>query len=361
MATDASRRNVGAYVLGILDPDEMTAFEAHLADCDTCAAEVEALLPTALAMGDMSANQAIALHMIQDAELPDPDLLDPPAPQRIRRRPVPGSDAGTPGSRVGGGAPAGSASLAAAGAGAGPAGGPGGAGPRLGPTLGASLSRRLRTGPGPSRASPRPRQSGPSELLRRTLARTSALHRKPPAQPRHGQATPTRPGRRFGVLGGAGVAVAMLLAFVVGAKVGGGSDPIAQGAITPPVASAPAGLTASASDGVHGRQFDVTDPATGVHAVMSVADASWGSQISLILGGVHGPLRCDLVAIGLDGVSTVVASWSVHAPGYGIPEEPEPLLLQAATARTLAETREFRIRALRSDGGAPSVLVTLTV
>src|SRR6185436_13128 len=74
MSTDASRRNVGAYVLGILDADEMTTFEAHLADCDTCAAEVERLLPAALALGEVSPNQAIALHMIHDesggAELP---------------------------------------------------------------------------------------------------------------------------------------------------------------------------------------------------------------------------------------------------------------------------------------------------
>jgi anti-sigma-K factor RskA len=37
------RDNAGAYVLGGLDADERAAFEAHLAACDQCAAEVRAL------------------------------------------------------------------------------------------------------------------------------------------------------------------------------------------------------------------------------------------------------------------------------------------------------------------------------
>ena len=35
--------DAGAYVLGSLDPDERAAFEAHLAGCEECAAEVRAL------------------------------------------------------------------------------------------------------------------------------------------------------------------------------------------------------------------------------------------------------------------------------------------------------------------------------
>jgi anti-sigma factor RsiW len=319
MSTDASRRNVGAYVLGILDADEMTTFEAHLADCDTCAAEVERLLPAALALGDVSPNQAIALHMIHDesagAELP---TLDGPShPIRERRTPV----ARTIGRR---GAP-----------------------------------------PLPFV----PRRSGAGDLVRRAVARTTALHRKQPAAPRHGQASPPRPAQadgptsRVGLLTGVAAAVLVLLVFVIGTQLAGGGPQIAQGGVTPaPTSTEAAGgpPSSGAVDGVHGRQFDVTNPTSGVHAVMSVADASWGSQISLILGGVRGPLRCELVAIGTDGRSTVVASWNVHAPGYGIPEEPEPLLLQAATAMTLRDIREFRIRSVALDG-SQSTLVTLAV
>lgn len=35
--------NAGAYVLGSLDPDERSAFEAHVSGCDECAAEVQSL------------------------------------------------------------------------------------------------------------------------------------------------------------------------------------------------------------------------------------------------------------------------------------------------------------------------------
>jgi len=47
----ALKEYAGAYVLGSLDPDERVTFEAHLAGCDECAAEVRALgrIPEALA------------------------------------------------------------------------------------------------------------------------------------------------------------------------------------------------------------------------------------------------------------------------------------------------------------------------
>jgi len=44
----------GLYVLGALTPVERRAFEAHLAVCATCAAEVQALTPVADALGAMA-------------------------------------------------------------------------------------------------------------------------------------------------------------------------------------------------------------------------------------------------------------------------------------------------------------------
>jgi anti-sigma factor RsiW len=325
MSTDASRRNVGAYVLGILDPEEMSTFEAHLAGCDACAREVERLLPTALALGDVSPNQAIALHMIHD-ESPHADLpaLDEPGrPIRERRSPV----------------------VRAA-----------------GPTGLPFVPRR--SGAGDVASSSRHAWA----TVRQAVARTTALHRKQPATPRHGQASPPRPPgprqpagptNRVGLLGGV-AALVVLLIFLIGTQLAGGGPRAAQGGTTSAPAPAAAAGPPTSVDTVHGRQFDVTNPVSGVHAVMSVADASWGSQISLILGGVRGPLLCELVAVGTDGTTNVVASWNVHAPGYGIPEEPEPLLLQAATAMALRDIREFRIRGVALDG-LRSTLVTLTV
>jgi anti-sigma factor RsiW len=39
-----------AYVLGSLDPDERSAFEAHLSECDECAAEVRSFRKVAAAL-----------------------------------------------------------------------------------------------------------------------------------------------------------------------------------------------------------------------------------------------------------------------------------------------------------------------
>jgi anti-sigma factor RsiW len=279
MATDTSHGSVGAYVLGVLEADGMTAFEEHLAECDVCAAEVEGLLPTALMLADVSPNQAIVLHVIQSPDVPEV----------------------APKERV-----------------------------------------------------------GPSDLVRRAVARTSALHRRQRPTPRHGQSVATGLSRRTAVLTGAAATVLAVVAFTAGnVFAGGGTDPVAQGG-PPPSPSAAAGLSTSSIQVVPSERFDVNDPRTGVHAIMSVTEASWGSQISLTLGGVRGPLRCDLVAVGTDGVSTVVASWSVHAPGYGIPEDPEVLTVEATTVIGLHDTRNYVIRATAPDG-TRSTLVTMPV
>jgi hypothetical protein len=288
MATDTSRRNVGAYVLGLLEADETLAFEDHLVTCDTCASEVEELLPTALQLGEVSPNQAVVLHMIQGTDPVEPAAVPRPG---LSRRPVPRTS--TP-------------------------------------------------------------FAGTTDLVRRALARTTALHRRERPTPRHGQTGPPGPSsRRKGVLTAVSAA-GVFLAFIVGTQFSSGSE------TSPPSGSAPT-VNGSATPIEHGRQFDITDARSGVHAVMAVADASWGSQIWLTLGNVHGPLRCELVAVGKDGVSTVVASWRVPTPGYGIAEEPEPLTIQAATSILLRDTRDFLVRAVGSEGGTPFVLVTMPV
>ena len=43
--TDGLHRDVGAYVMGALDADEREAFEAHLAGCERCQADVVAFAP----------------------------------------------------------------------------------------------------------------------------------------------------------------------------------------------------------------------------------------------------------------------------------------------------------------------------
>lgn len=70
----------GAYVLGILDDAEATAFEAHLAGCDICAAHLEefaGMEPMLAMLADAPARPAVPQ---QPASLPfDSRIMQPPA------------------------------------------------------------------------------------------------------------------------------------------------------------------------------------------------------------------------------------------------------------------------------------------
>lgn len=59
----AQHEDAGAYVIGCLDPDERSAFEAHLSTCDECAAEVRSF---------RTVNVALACSAPQ--QLPPPEL-----------------------------------------------------------------------------------------------------------------------------------------------------------------------------------------------------------------------------------------------------------------------------------------------
>ena len=61
------KANAAAYVLGGLDADERAAFEAHLASCAECAAEVQSYRPVtdALAWGETDDPHACPLVLRQ--------------------------------------------------------------------------------------------------------------------------------------------------------------------------------------------------------------------------------------------------------------------------------------------------------
>lgn len=261
MATDNTHWDVGAYVLGVLDQAECAAFEAHLAGCDACADEIEALLPVTGMLAGLDAAEVVAAHNIR--------------PTRQRR----------------------------------------------------------------------------------PMAGVAALHRRVAASPRHHLPALPAGGRgRVAVAAGVVVGLVAVASFFAGSQLGGGGGPaVAAGPEPNASASAAAHSLAGAT-----RRIEATDASSGVHAILSVAPAEWGSQVQLTIGGLRGPLLCDLIAIGVDGQSTVVASWSVYEPGYGIPEDPELLTVEGATSVTLDDTRRFEVRELPANG-VPARLVTLLV
>jgi anti-sigma factor RsiW len=70
---------------------------------------------------------------------------------------------------------------------------------------------------------------------------------------------------------------------------------------------------------------------TGTEATVQVDGKRWGSQVTLQVTHVKGPLACRLVAVSKDGQSEVVMGWSVPPEGYGTKEQPDPLVLVGGT------------------------------
>jgi anti-sigma factor RsiW len=104
--------------------------------------------------------------------------------------------------------------------------------------------------------------------------------------------------------------------------------------------NSPAAVAASPSE-----RHSATNPATGVSAVVGVADKGWGAAVDLRLTGVHGPLICHLDAVGRDGSRQTVATWSVPQAGYGTTTQPAPLTVNGATGMHTDAISRFEVRA----------------
>ncbi|MFC5822590.1 anti-sigma factor family protein [Nonomuraea insulae] len=95
-----------------------------------------------------------------------------------------------------------------------------------------------------------------------------------------------------------------------------------------------------------GRTYPVSDATTGVSGVVGLEDKGWGTHVALELKGVKGPLQCQLMAVGDDGRSEVVASWGVPEKGYGVPGSPDPLVLHGGTSLPQSDLNHFTIQTL---------------
>ncbi|HEX6931030.1 MAG TPA: zf-HC2 domain-containing protein [Streptosporangiaceae bacterium] len=83
---------------------------------------------------------------------------------------------------------------------------------------------------------------------------------------------------------------------------------------------------------MQGQKHTAVNAATGVRGTVGLVDFAWGTQVILDLGGVHGPLTCELVAVSRSGQRRVIAGWQVPAAGYGVPGHPAHLLLAGGTS-----------------------------
>jgi hypothetical protein len=92
-----------------------------------------------------------------------------------------------------------------------------------------------------------------------------------------------------------------------------------------------------------GQQHTATDPATGVTGTVGLVAHAWGTQVTLDLAGVHGPVECQLIAVSKTGEQKVVTGWFVPAPGDGVPGHPAHLLVQGGTAIELGNLTRFEV------------------
>lgn len=208
--------DVGAYALGLLEDQDRAAFEAHLATCTSCTAELSALSPV-----------AALLNGLEPVEAPGDD--------QAARTPV--------------------------------------------------------------------------DLLRR---RAEASRRR----------------RRWQIAVGAAACAAAL----------GGGLAIGLGAASHP---------APGSVALAGQLHTAADPATGATGTVGLVTKAWGTQVTLDLAGVHGPVECELIAVSKTGDQRVVTGWFVPAPGDGVPGHPAHLLVQGGTAIALGNLARFEVRVVQ--------------
>jgi hypothetical protein len=105
------------------------------------------------------------------------------------------------------------------------------------------------------------------------------------------------------------------------------------GGVAVGVAAAPAHRASpSAAITLQGQRHAATDPGTGVRAVVGLAAKAWGTQVTLDLSHVRGPLRCELIAVSRSGERRVIAWWMVPVPGYGVPGHPGHLVLAGSSS-----------------------------
>jgi hypothetical protein len=115
------------------------------------------------------------------------------------------------------------------------------------------------------------------------------------------------------------------------------------GGIAVGIATAPQSKPASAALSLQGQLHSATSPATGAVGTVGLLTKGWGTQVTLKLSNVHGPLKCDLVAVSDTGETQVAMAWMVPAAGYGVPGHPAPLIIEGGTAIPMKDLKRIDI------------------
>jgi hypothetical protein len=90
--------------------------------------------------------------------------------------------------------------------------------------------------------------------------------------------------------------------------------------------------TTTAVVALQGQRHTAINPATGVAGTVGLLVKPWGTQVTMDLSKVRGPLECELIAVSKTGERRIMVGWLVPAAGYGVPGHPAHLLLEGGTS-----------------------------
>jgi hypothetical protein len=98
---------------------------------------------------------------------------------------------------------------------------------------------------------------------------------------------------------------------------------------------------------VTGSRHSASNPSTGITGLVGLVSKPWGTEVTLDLSKVRGPLECELVAISRTGERRVMMGWLVPAAGYGVPGHPAHLLIQGGTSIDLPDLSKIEVDVVR--------------
>jgi anti-sigma factor RsiW len=107
-----------------------------------------------------------------------------------------------------------------------------------------------------------------------------------------------------------------------------------------------------------GQRIGSTDARTGVRLDAGLEEKDWGTQVQFAVSNIKGPKKCELVAGGTDGSSTVLSSWTVGETGWGTAERPQPLMLSVVTAIPRDKIANLQIREVKDNGSTDTLVTT---
>lgn len=93
-----------------------------------------------------------------------------------------------------------------------------------------------------------------------------------------------------------------------------------------------------------GQRHSATNARTGLTGTVGLVAKTWGTQVTLDLAGVRGPLECQLVAVSSTGKRRVITGWFVPPSGYGVAGHPGHLLIIGGTALPVNELSRVEVQ-----------------